>query len=145
MGAKKVLLAAALALGVAPVAQAGDVVAQMPAESDWFEFEMQWTVGAPSYKALWMAMPVDDDVIICGVGQFTRNDLLRESRKALRDLGFFIDDALFLKDLSFFNKGRGRGSLVGATANCVSTGKAPPPIVTMGVSLRNTKRGRVVY
>ncbi|MEM1067027.1 MAG: hypothetical protein AAF771_01320 [Pseudomonadota bacterium] len=145
MSAKTVFLATALAFGMASAAQAGDVVAQMPASEDWFEFEMRWTEGPASYKALWMAMPVEDDILICGVGQFTRNDLLRESRRALRDMGFYIDDALFLQDLSFFSKGAGRGSLVGATANCASTGKAPPPIVTMGVSLRNTKRGRVVY
>ena len=145
MSISRFAMAAIATVSLMATATQADIVAKVPAEADWFDYKVKWTEGPPSYSALWRAKVVKGVVVVCGVGKFTRAGLRRETEAALRDLGFFIDDTLYLVDMSFFAKVNRSTKLVGATAYCASTGRPPPKTIKDGVSIHKATSGRGVY
>ena len=130
-------LVAALFLGVAGAEAAPNVTRQIVATEDFFEDGVRWR-GAPTTYVFRFAVLVNNGVIeVCGVGAYRSGSLRAETRTILRSLTVFLGDEPYLKDFTFFAKARNPNKLVGAKANCASTGKAPPS-KQVGLSVRNT-------
>ncbi len=130
---------AVIALG--STVQAANIVAKETVKSDWFEHRVTWTEGAPSYVARWKALVRNNVVIVCGTGYYSASHR-NQTKRVMQDRAFYIDDKIFLKDMSFFATVSSPSKLVGSQANCASTGQPPPQTVKNGVSLRpmNPKR-----
>lgn len=124
-------------------AQSAEIIGQVKVESDWFEGKIRWTDGPPSYSYRWKAAVDDGVVILCGAGYYTSGTMRAQTKVLLEDYGFFVDEKIFLKDLTFFAKAKRSAGLVGATANCASTGQQPPKKVKDGVSLRPLNPNKV--
>jgi len=120
-----------------------DVTGQRKVDDTWIEGQVRWTEGPPSYKYMWIAWPADGTVMFCGVGKWVSGNLRSQTREVIKDRGFFIGDTLYYNDITFFADVSASAKLIGAQANCVSTGKSPPRQVKDGVSIRSTNPNRV--
>jgi hypothetical protein len=111
------------------------IIGTAPVEQDWFEGQIRWTEGPPSYKFRWhVRVNKQGIVILCGAGRWVSANLRSESKRVIRDRAFFFDDMVYYKDMSFFATVKS-DKLIGAPANCVSTGKQPPKQVKDGVGI----------
>ncbi len=138
---RKFLMVAALCSIGATQAQAGSVIGTDKVADNWVEDQIRWSNGPPSYKFRWTVRVDKGAVILCGAGRWVSGNLRTQTKAVIKDMGFFVDDALYHKDMTFFATVRG-SKLIGARANCISTGKAPPKKVKKGVMIRvlNPKR-----
>lgn len=118
-------------------ANGAEIVGKIPATKDWFEYKISWFGGSASYQARWYVMQKGGAVAVCGVGAYIDNSMRSQTDAILRDLGFYIGEALYLTDMKFFARVNRPSDLIGATANCATTGKPPPK--EKNVSLRSTK------
>jgi len=128
---------------IASTAQSGEIIGQSKVESDWFEGKVRWTQGPPAYKYMWKVRIRDGVVVLCGVGKIVSANLGSASRQVIKDRGFYIDDTLYYDDITFFTKVPRSTKLIGAQANCVSTGKRLPKQVKDGVSIQSMRPNRV--
>ncbi|MDJ0630369.1 MAG: hypothetical protein QNJ44_19090 [Rhodobacter sp.] len=120
----------------APSAHGAQLSGTLKVDDKWFEGGIRWTQGPPSYRYRWTVRVHSGVVILCGAGQWVTSNLRSETQQVIRDRGFFIDDQLYYKNMSFFSKVPRTAKIVGSQANCVSTGKPPPKKVDRGVSIR---------
>lgn len=138
-GIKTITAAVLVFASISTAAHSAEVIGQTPATKDWFDYKLTWYGGSPSYVAKWHASVQGGTVVVCGVGAYIDNSMRSNTDGVLRDLGFYIDETQYLVDMKFFSRVNRPDDLIGAKANCVSTGKAPPKKVDDGVSLRSTK------
>lgn len=137
-GIKTITAAVLVFASISTAAHSAQVIGQKLATKDWFDYKLTWFSGSPSYVAKWHVMDQGGAVVICGVGAYIDNSMRSNTDGVLRDLGFYIDKTLYLVDMKFFSRVNRPNDLIGAKANCASTGKAPPRKVENGVSLRPT-------
>lgn len=138
------LAAALVATGLAMALPAGaqTVSEQRKAADDWFDYEIRWTEGAPSYTAKWMVFTDSaGKMVVCGVGAHSGGKRLN-NRKILKDLGLHLGEDLIDVDMSFFAEVKGSKTLVGTSANCVPTNKKLTDYRARSVSLRATRPHR---
>lgn len=107
----------------ATVATAQSVVEQRKVDGDWFDFQIRWDESAPSYDSKWMLFNTGDGtILVCGAGAH-RGGKHRANGKIMKNLGLFMGDDLLMADMSFFTQVKRSRDIVGARADCVSTGK----------------------
>lgn len=139
--AGKVIVAVAVAAVTAGNGFSQTATEQLTVDKDWFEFEVRWTEGAPSYYAKWRISGNSQKALLCGLGVFKGNR--SQTRAVLKSLGFYADDELILTDMSFFGVAKSRKDLVGGEANCVAFKPDRRLMDAKAVSLRSTKPGKV--
>ncbi len=135
------LATAAIFLAAASGADAQAVIGDKPVAQDWFDYEIHWSEGAPSYVAKWLVLRDDKGtILLCGAGVHS-GGLRRQNDRILEDLGFYIGEDLVMVGMDFFSDVKGRNVLE-ASARCISTGKNARNFEGDSVSLRSTKPRR---
>lgn len=134
-------LAAVAAISTAAAAQ--NVVAKRQVSEDWFDYEIHWTEGAPSYTAKWMVLTdATGTILVCGAGAHGGGKF-RQNTAVLEDLGFFIGDDLVMTGMEFFARAKSRSGIVGTQAACVSTGKNAANYTSRTAKLKSTRPQRL--
>lgn len=128
-------IAAAL---ISSSATAQSITAPTPVDGDWFDYQIRWTEGAPSYSAKWMLFVNRGQLVVCGSGAH-RGGQTASNNKILEDLALFVGDKPVVQDLTFFETVKTRKSIVGSNAACIATGQKASDFPSKEVSLRATR------
>ncbi len=113
----------------------------VPVKNDWFDYQIRWTEGAPSYSAKWMVLTRNGMIVLCGSG-YHQGGKRSSNRKILKDLALFVGDNMVAKNVDFFTSVEQRKGLVGSKATCRSTGQKASKYRSRSASLRPTRPHR---
>lgn len=123
------ILAIVGALAVGQIAGASDVTRQVVAGPDWGFQGMIWNQSSNRTQYRYTIFNQNGMIEICGVYASRGANVKRVGREAMREAILYVNDQRVFKDMRFFHQASSRemqAELVGAKANCKSTGRPLP-------------------